>query len=141
MMMMPRHHSSAALRQRPPPLREQRDRPRDDVNDIVDRDPSLPFPPPPSSVVDEPDYASLGPTSRLNLFTAINSAMRSAMRTDRTAIVFGEDVGFGGVFRCSQDLLEEFGRDRVFNTPLSENGIAVSVPSGGRGGGCFFRIY
>ena len=114
--MMPRHHSSAALR-RPPP-REQRDRPRD-VDDVVDRA---------VAVVDddEPDYASLGPTSRLNLFTAINSAMRCALRTDDTAIVFGEDVGFGGVFRCSQDLLGEFGKDRVFNTPLSENGIAVS---------------
>ena len=121
---MLRHHSSAALRQ-------QRERPHRDVDDIVDRDPSLPFPPSSSSSVvvvdDEPDYASLGPTSRLNLFTAINSAMRTAMRTDRTAIVFGEDVGFGGVFRCSQDLSEEFGKDRVFNTPLSENGIAVSA--------------
>lgn len=84
-----------------------------------------PPPSPPSfSAVDEPNYDALGPTSRLNLFTAINAAMRTAMRTDPTAIVFGEDVGFGGVFRCSQDLLDEFGKDRVFNTPLSENGIA-----------------
>jgi hypothetical protein len=34
--------------------------------------------------------------------------------------VFGEDVAFGGVFRCTVGLLEKFGRDRVFNTPLSE---------------------
>ena len=34
--------------------------------------------------------------------------------------VFGEDVAFGGVFRCTVGLLERFGRDRVFNTPLSE---------------------
>jgi 2-oxoisovalerate dehydrogenase E1 component beta subunit len=47
------------------------------------------------------------------------------MKTDPTAIVFGEDIAFGGVFRCSQGLREEFGEDRVFNTPLSENGIAV----------------
>lgn len=72
----------------------------------------------------EPNYPALGPTSKLNLFTAINSAMQTAMATDPTAIVFGEDVSFGGVFRCSQDLREEFGEDRVFNTPLSENGIA-----------------
>lgn len=50
--------------------------------------------------------------------------MRTAMQTDPTAIVFGEDVGFGGVFRCSQDLRDEFGPHRIFNTPLSENGIA-----------------
>jgi len=46
------------------------------------------------------------------------------METDPTAILFGEDVSFGGVFRCSQNLREEFGEGRVFNTPLSENGIA-----------------
>jgi pyruvate/2-oxoglutarate/acetoin dehydrogenase E1 component len=49
--------------------------------------------------------------------------MRVALRTDDSAIVFGEDVGFGGVFRCSVGLQEEFGKDRVFNTPLSEQGI------------------
>lgn len=38
--------------------------------------------------------------------------------------VFGEDVSFGGVFRCTVGLLDRFGRDRVFNTPLCEQGIA-----------------
>lgn len=60
---------------------------------------------------------------KMNLFTAVNDAMSIAMKTDGSAIVFGEDVGFGGVFRCSQGLQEQFGKDRVFNTPLSENGI------------------
>lgn len=63
-------------------------------------------------------------TKRMNLFTAINDAMRVAMQTDDTAILFGEDVGFGGVFRCSVGLQEEFGKHRVFNTPLCEQGIA-----------------
>jgi len=63
-------------------------------------------------------------TKRMNLFTAINDAMRVAMQTDESAIVFGEDVGFGGVFRCSVGLQEEFGKGRVFNTPLCEQGIA-----------------
>lgn len=39
-------------------------------------------------------------------------------------VIFGEDVGFGGVFRCTLDLQKDFGRNRVFNTPLSEQGIA-----------------
>ena len=39
------------------------------------------------------------------------------------SLCFGEDVSFGGVFRCTVGLLERFGRDRVFNTPLSEQGI------------------
>ena len=62
-------------------------------------------------------------TKRMNYFTAINDAMRIALRNDNTTILFGEDVGFGGVFRCSVGLQEEFGKDRVFNTPLSEQGI------------------
>ena len=63
-------------------------------------------------------------TEKMNLFTAINNAMSIAMQTDESAVLCGEDVAFGGVFRCSQKLREEFGEDRVFNTPLSENGIA-----------------
>lgn len=38
-------------------------------------------------------------------------------------MLFGEDVGFGGVFRCSMGLRDRHGEDRVFNTPLSEQGI------------------
>lgn len=49
---------------------------------------------------------------------------RIALATDPSAVLFGEDVGFGGVFRCSMGLREEFGADRVFNTPLCEQGIA-----------------
>jgi len=60
----------------------------------------------------------------MNLFTAINNAMTIALETDSKAVVFGEDVGFGGVFRCSVGLRDRFGKDRVFNTPLSEQGIA-----------------
>lgn len=40
------------------------------------------------------------------------------------AVVFGEDVSFGGVFRATTGLAEKFGKDRVFNTPLTEQGIA-----------------
>lgn len=39
-------------------------------------------------------------------------------------VIFGEDVGFGGVFRCTIGLQDKFGKDRVFNTPLCEQGIA-----------------
>ncbi|KAL7495272.1 hypothetical protein ACHAWT_003905 [Skeletonema menzelii] len=72
----------------------------------------------------DPDYPSLGPTTKLNLFQSINTALQLALSTDPTTIVFGEDVAFGGVFRTSQNLRSEFGAHRVFNTPLSENGIA-----------------
>jgi pyruvate/2-oxoglutarate/acetoin dehydrogenase E1 component len=39
-------------------------------------------------------------------------------------VVFGEDVAFGGVFRCTVGLQEKHGKSRVFNTPLCEQGIA-----------------
>lgn len=42
------------------------------------------------------------------------------------ALCFGEDVSFGGVFRCTIGLSDRFGRDRVFNTPLSEQ-VAIST--------------
>ncbi|KAG7343222.1 thiamine diphosphate-binding fold protein [Nitzschia inconspicua] len=70
------------------------------------------------------DDFQAGNTQRMNLFTAINNAMSIALQKDESAVVFGEDVAFGGVFRCTQGLREKFGEDRVFNTPLSENGIA-----------------
>jgi len=61
--------------------------------------------------------------AKMNLFQAINSAMKIAMATNPKTVHFGEDVQFGGVFRCSMGLADEFGKDRVFNTPLSEQGI------------------
>lgn len=57
------------------------------------------------------------------MYQAINNALEIAMRTDDKSMIFGEDVGFGGVFRCSMGLREKFGSERVFNTPLSEQGI------------------
>ncbi len=55
-----------------------------------------------------------------NMCSSINDAMRIAMASDPTAIVFGEDVAFGGVFRCSVDLQDTYGTHRVFNTPICE---------------------
>lgn len=62
--------------------------------------------------------------SKINLLQAINSALETAMHADQTVVCFGEDVGhFGGVFRATSHLQEKFGEDRVFNTPLVEQGI------------------
>ncbi|EJD02274.1 pyruvate dehydrogenase [Fomitiporia mediterranea MF3/22] len=60
---------------------------------------------------------------KMNVYQAVRDAMSHAMMKDDTAILFGEDVAFGGVFRCSMGLAEEFGQERVFNTPLTEQGI------------------
>nr|P9WF02.1 RecName: Full=2-oxoisovalerate dehydrogenase subunit beta, mitochondrial; Flags: Precursor [Thermochaetoides thermophila DSM 1495] len=64
-----------------------------------------------------------GTTKRMNLFQAINDALSTALAEDESVLIFGEDVAFGGVFRCTTKLAETYGGDRVFNTPLTEQGI------------------
>jgi pyruvate dehydrogenase E1 component beta subunit len=60
----------------------------------------------------------------MNVIQAVNDALRLEMRRDRDVVVLGEDVGgFGGVFRATQGLQQEFGADRVIDTPLAEGGI------------------
>jgi 2-oxoisovalerate dehydrogenase E1 component beta subunit len=60
----------------------------------------------------------------LNVIQAVNDALRVEMRRDPDVVVLGEDVGrFGGVFRATQGLQQEFGADRVVDTPLAEGGI------------------
>jgi len=60
----------------------------------------------------------------LNLLQAVNDALKLEMRRDPRVVVLGEDVGkFGGVFRATAGLYEEFGANRVIDTPLAENGI------------------
>jgi len=59
----------------------------------------------------------------MNQLTALNDALRITLEQDPTACIFGEDVAFGGVFRVTKDLRAKFGEDRVFNSPLSEQGI------------------
>lgn len=60
----------------------------------------------------------------LNLLQAVNDALRVEMRRNPDVVVLGEDVGrFGGVFRATQGLFEEFGGERVIDTPLAEGGI------------------
>ncbi|WP_394838513.1 alpha-ketoacid dehydrogenase subunit beta [Pendulispora rubella] len=59
-----------------------------------------------------------------NMVQAINDGLRHEMRRDPRVVVLGEDVGkVGGVFRVTAGLYDEFGDDRVIDTPLSEGGI------------------
>lgn len=55
---------------------------------------------------------------------ATREAMREAMLNDERVFLMGEDVGmYGGCFNVSEGMLDEFGRDRVIDTPLSEAGF------------------
>lgn len=58
-----------------------------------------------------------------NLCRAINDALHIALEGNGSSLIFGEDVGSGGVFKCTDGLQRRFGKERVFNTPLSEQGI------------------
>ncbi|MBX3129418.1 MAG: alpha-ketoacid dehydrogenase subunit beta [Polyangiaceae bacterium] len=61
---------------------------------------------------------------QMNMVQAINDALRIAMKRDDRVVVMGEDVGrVGGVFRVTAGLFDEFGDERVIDTPLSEGGI------------------
>lgn len=61
---------------------------------------------------------------QMNMVQAINDALATAMRGNERVVVMGEDVGkVGGVFRVTAGLFDEFGDERVIDTPLSENGI------------------
>lgn len=59
----------------------------------------------------------------MTLLESINDALDIALEIDDKSIIFGEDVAFGGVFRCTKGLREKYGPNRVFNTPLCEQGI------------------
>ncbi len=60
----------------------------------------------------------------MNIIQAVNDALRLEMRRDPRVVILGEDVAkFGGVFRATSGLVDEFGPDRVMDTPLAEAGI------------------
>lgn len=61
----------------------------------------------------------------MSMVEALNRGLSDAMREDPTVVVFGEDVEtLGGVFRVTAGIAAEHGRDRCFDTPLAESGIA-----------------
>jgi 2-oxoisovalerate dehydrogenase E1 component beta subunit len=64
---------------------------------------------------------------RMNLYRSVNNALRTALDSSSKILCFGKDVASGGVFRCTMDLQKEFGPDRVFNTPLTEQGSVGAV--------------
>jgi pyruvate/2-oxoglutarate/acetoin dehydrogenase E1 component len=60
----------------------------------------------------------------MNIITAVNTTLRQEMQYDESVRLLGYDIGpIGGVYRATQGLLDEFGEERVIDTPLSENAI------------------
>ena len=75
-----------------------------------------------------------GPTT-MTYRDALREAMRDALRADERVFLMGEDVGrYGGCFAVSKGLLEEFGPERIRDTPLSESafvGAGIGAAIGG----------
>jgi 2-oxoisovalerate dehydrogenase E1 component beta subunit len=60
----------------------------------------------------------------LTYLQAISAALRDELRDDERVLVMGEDIGeFGGAFKVTDGFIEEFGADRVMDTPLAESAI------------------
>ena len=70
------------------------------------------------------DTETAGDTQNLTLVQAVRDGLYGEMERDDSVLVMGEDVGQnGGVFRATQGLYDEFGGERVVDTPLAEAGI------------------
>ena len=66
------------------------------------------------------------PISEQNVIEAVRDAMREEMRRDERVFVMGEDIGArGGVFLATEGFVDEFGEERVIDTPLAESSIAA----------------
>ena len=87
--------------------------------------------PPPAPV--EPEYT--GPTVTLSVREALRDAMAEEMRRDESVFLMGEEVAeYQGAYKVSQGLLEEFGAQRVVDTPITEHGftgLGVGASFGG----------
>ncbi|HWA86417.1 MAG TPA: thiamine pyrophosphate-dependent enzyme [Opitutus sp.] len=91
---------------------------RPDPSPAIMRDDLFAPPSPPLPWKPEPAAAE-----NLTLAQALNRAHRKILAERSEAIVLGQDIGvYGGAFKVTEDLLAEFGRARVFNTPLAESG-------------------
>ncbi|MDQ2068107.1 alpha-ketoacid dehydrogenase subunit beta [Xinfangfangia sp. CPCC 101601] len=68
--------------------------------------------------------------AKLRYAEALNIALREEMTRDPSVFLFGEDIGtYGGVFKVSKGLLEEFGDQRVRDTPISEQALTAMAVS------------
>src|SRR5271154_2950121 len=90
-----------------------------------------PAPPPKAAEPEAPKVAApapdkdWGPTKPITVREALRDAMALEMRRDGDVFLIGEEVAqYQGAYKVSQGLLEEFGADRVIDTPITEQGFA-----------------
>jgi 2-oxoisovalerate dehydrogenase E1 component len=80
-------------------------------------------------------WNSEGPREKLTMAQALQRAHRKILRERPEAILFGQDIAtYGGPFKVTEDLFQEFGRSRVVNTPVAESattGYAIGLSLNG----------
>ena len=73
----------------------------------------------------EPDYSK---TKEIRFIDAISNGLRQAMQKHEGLVIMGQDIAeYGGVFKITEGFVEEFGKERVRNTPLCESAIVGSA--------------
>jgi pyruvate dehydrogenase E1 component beta subunit len=81
--------------------------------------------PPQPAAVPEPDVPEGTETAIMTMREALRDAMAEEMRRDPDVFVMGEEVAeYQGAYKVTQGLLQEFGKDRVIDTPITEHGFA-----------------
>jgi len=79
----------------------------------------------PAAADTDPDWPAGTPVEHKTVREAINAALAEEMRRDDTVFVMGEEVAeYGGTYKITQSLLDEFGARRVVDTPITEQGFA-----------------
>ncbi|MFT7331722.1 MAG: 2-oxoisovalerate dehydrogenase E1 component [Roseivirga sp.] len=80
-----------------------------------------------SDVFQSFDYQQINPSdkkSKIRLVDAISHSLRQSMEKHEDLVIMGQDIAdYGGVFKITEGFLEQFGEDRVRNTPICESGI------------------
>ena len=75
-------------------------------------------------ILKEPEFLKRDPEKDITYREAIIEALFQEMRRDKRVVLWGEDIAdYGGAYGATKGLLEIFGRDRIFNTPISEAAI------------------
>lgn len=84
-----------------------------------------PAPPVPAAVTYHHEEKNYGPTVKQTVREALRDAMAEEMRKDPDVFVIGEEVAeYQGAYKVTQGLLQEFGPQRVIDTPITEQGFA-----------------
>ncbi|GIL38518.1 pyruvate dehydrogenase complex E1 component subunit beta [Roseiterribacter gracilis] len=110
----------------PPPAAKSDDAPKADAKSEAKAPAAAPVPPKPEAKSFPAEEAKFyETTASKTVREALRDAMAEEMRRDETVFLMGEEVAeYNGAYKVSQGLLDEFGAERVIDTPITEQGFA-----------------